>query len=130
MKIQIHLLSALLALSLAGCESDTSGLSQEQDQSMLNLKLTEIVNLAESVICEDSSDWTFTGIGGKACGGPTGYIAYSTTINVENFLLMVEEFNAAEDSFNKKWGIISDCSTPAQPIGIDCINGKAVLIFP
>ncbi|MDP2058519.1 MAG: hypothetical protein U1C58_02945 [Flavobacteriaceae bacterium] len=130
MKIQIHLLPALLALSLAGCESDTSGLSQEQDQSMLNLKLTEIVNLAESVICEDSSDWTFTGIGGKACGGPTGYIAYSTTINVENFLLMVEDFNAAEANFNKKWGIISDCSTPAQPIDIDCINGKAALIFP
>lgn len=130
MKSQIYLLSALLALSLAGCESDTSGLSQEQDQLLLDQKLTEIVNLAESVICEDSSNWTFTGIGGKACGGPTGYLAYSTNINVEEFLLKVEEFNVAEANFNKKWGVISDCMTPAQPIDIECINGKAVLIFP
>lgn len=124
------LLSILLLFFLVGCESDSIGLTQEQEQLALNQKRAEIENLANSVVCEDPSGWVFTGIGGKACGGPTGYIAYSTSINVDEFLKKVEEFTLAEDSFNKKWNIRSDCSVPPQPVGINCENGAAVLVFP
>lgn len=96
----------------------------------LDQKRAEIESLATSVVCNDSFGWAYTGIGGKACGRPTGYIAYSTSINVEEFLQKVEEFKIAEDDFNKKGNIRSDCSVPPQPIGINCENGLAVLIFP
>jgi len=130
MKTSSLFLTFLLLFVFIACESDTVGLTQEQEQSVLNQKRAEIESLATSVVCTDPSVWVYTGIGGKACGGPTGYIAYSTSINVGEFLQKVEEFTLAEDNFNKKWNIKSDCSVPPQPIGINCENGQAVLVFP
>lgn len=124
------LLTSLLLFAFTACESDSLGLTKEQEQLALDQKRAEIENLSTSVVCDDSSTWAYTGIGGKACGGPTGYIAYSTSINVEEFLQKVEEFTLAEDRFNKKWNIGSNCSVPPQPIGINCENGLAVLVFP
>lgn len=130
MKTSSLFLTLLLSSVFIACESDTVGLTQEQEQLVLDQKRAEIEGLATSVVCNDPSGWTYTGIGGKSCGGPTGYIAYSTSINVSEFLQKVEEFTIAEDNFNKKWNIKSDCSVPPQPIGINCENGQAVLVFP
>lgn len=130
MKTLFLFLIILLFPVYMACESDSLDLTKEQEQLLLEEKRAEIENLATSVVCDDPSTWTYTGIGGKACGGPTGYIAYSTSINVEEFLQKVEEFTLAEDRFNKKWNIGSNCSVPPQPIGINCENGLAVLVFP
>jgi hypothetical protein len=117
-------------LTFFSCTSDDDASSQQQDLQDLAVLRMEIENLATSVVCEDSTSWTYTDIGGKACGGPTGYIAYPISINVDEFLKKVEEFNIAEDNFNKKWNIRSDCSVPPQPVGVNCENGVAVLVFP
>jgi hypothetical protein len=41
--------------------------------------------LSTSKQCENSADWAFTSIGSKACGGPTGFVAYSLKLNTTEF---------------------------------------------
>ncbi len=104
-------------------------LTQEQELQNLSDKLLEIETLAESVSCEDSETWSFTAYGSRACGGPSGYLAYSNTIDTDNFLKLVKEYTIAEDAFNKKWSISSICSMVPEPIGVICKNGVAALLY-
>lgn len=92
----------------------------------------EIVSasMVNSTLCTNPAEWTFTAIGSKACGGPTGYIAYSLKINVPEFLKKVENYTNAQNEYNKKWGIISTCEIMNPPSGVDCVNGKPTLIYP
>ncbi|NEV94484.1 hypothetical protein G3567_10055 [Psychroflexus sp. YR1-1] len=110
------------------CENDTE-MSQEQEAQNLKLMFSEIESLAYSESCKDSSNWTFTSIGSKACGGPAGFIAYSLNIDTELFLEKINQHKRAQEEFNKKWGISSDCSLPPQPSGVECENGKPVLKY-
>jgi hypothetical protein len=109
--------------------SDSEGVTQEQEAQILNQMFSEIENLASNVNCNNSSQWAFTNYGSKACGGPIGFIAYSTNIDIDSFLEKIEEHRTAQKEFNEKWGIISDCSIPSQPSGIICENGKPVFEY-
>jgi hypothetical protein len=42
-------------------------------------------------------------IGSKACGGPTGFIAYSLKLNTTDFLDKVEKYTNSQKRFNNKW---------------------------
>ncbi|WP_282080597.1 hypothetical protein [Aquimarina algiphila] len=126
----IQVLIILFLTILVGCgNDDDSSLSQEQDNTNLKTMLEEITKIAESVDCTNPDDWSFTSIGSKACGGPSGFIAYSLTIDTDDFLKKVETHKTAMKAFNKKWGIVSDCFVPATPIDVECVDGKAVLVF-
>lgn len=109
--------------------SDSEGVTQEQEAQILNQMFSEIENLASNVNCNNSSQWAFTNYGSKACGGPIGFIAYSTNIDIDSFLEKIEEHRTAQKEFNEKWGLISDCSIPSQPSGIICENGKPVFEY-
>jgi len=102
---------------------------QEQEREMLDIQLEKLKQLSESINCENSVDWNFTTVGSKACGGPQLYLAYSTKIDVDNFLSKTEIYTRAEDNFNKKWSIVSDCSLIQAPKEIECVEGKSKLIF-
>ena len=102
---------------------------QEKDHQELMALFNEIYNLSLSVSCEDAKDWTFSAYGSKACGGPQGFIAYSTKIDVEAFLDKVETYTALENTYNIKWGIISTCDLPQQPKVVECQNGYPVLNY-
>jgi len=105
----------------------------DRDAETENLKriYDEIItmSLVNSQECTNPSEWAYTGIGEKSCGGPIGYIPYSLKINVKDFLDKVNLYTIKEMEFNKRWKVTSDCSVPAKPIGIDCKNGKATLIY-
>ena len=101
--------------------------TQEEDFKILASKLDELKVLSESVTCTDSSEWKHTPYGNKACGGPQGYLPYSTSIDTIAFLQKITAYKGLEDSLNQKWGIISDCSFMLPPNAIECIDGKAVL---
>src|SRR5699024_8797860 len=77
----------------------------------------------------ESSEWNFSSFGSKACGGPVGFIAYSTKIDVELFLEKVEKHKIEQKKFNEKWGIISDCSVPPEPTGVICKDGEPSFIY-
>lgn len=110
------------------CSLDDESTKEQEAQNLEQL-FSEIESMATSENCSDSAEWTFTGYGSKACGGPMGYIAYSTKIDTELFLEKVEKHRAAQKEFNQKWGIASDCSVPQQPAGISCENGNPVFEY-
>lgn len=114
----------LLLVICFSCKDEE--LTQAQDLQNLNQIFSEITSMATSVTCEDASNWLTTSYGSKACGGPVGYIAYSQAIDTKLFLEKVEEHREAQDEFNKKWGIISDCALAVEPKEVRCENGKPV----
>lgn len=126
-KIKLIWILVLVGICFS-CVNDDE-MSQEQEAQNLNRMFSEIESLALSESCNDSSNWTFTSIGSKACGGPVGYIAYSLNIDTELFLDKINEHKIAQQEFNKKWGIMSDCSLPSEPYRVECENGKAVLKY-
>jgi len=126
---KLFLFGLILTLGIFSCNEDDSKATQDQETLILKAKFSEITEIAESLSCEDSSRWTYTPYGSKACGGPMGYIAYSIDIDTAHFLQLIEEYQQAEAAFNIKWGIISDCSVPQSPRGVDCEDGKAVLVY-
>ena len=102
---------------------------QEKEHRILMDLFNEIELIANSVDCSNSNDWTYTAYGSKACGGPQGYIAYSTLINEVDFLKKVKHYTKSEDEFNIKWGIISTCEFSQPPVKIVCENGSPVLKY-
>lgn len=103
--------------------------AQEKEHQNLITLFNEIETIANSVPCTDANDWSYSAYGTKACGGPQGYIAYSNKINHVAFLKKILDYTQLEDVYNKKWGIISTCDTPSQPVEIVCENGSPVLKY-
>lgn len=118
----VQLLSIFILMIIAACSSDIV-MTQEEEAQALRELLLEIETLATSEPCTDSSDVSFTAIGSKACGGPTGYIAYSLSIDVDQFLAEVADYTEKQQSFNMKWGVISDCAVENPPAEVRCENG-------
>ncbi len=111
------------------CATEQETFSQDEEMRQLQIRFDEILKISESVKCEGGNDWKFTAIGSKACGGPSGYIAYSKSIDEAAFLQKVESYTAAVKTFNEKWGATSDCSLVTPPSAVGCEDGKAVLIY-
>lgn len=127
---QIKYLSLIFSLILSNTCSEThEEITQQEEAQYLQELFDEIQNMAKSVTCEDASIWQFTSYGSKACGGPIGYIAYANTIDTQLFLEKVATHKAAENAYNQKWGIASDCMIAAEPTDVTCENGEAVLIY-
>ena len=103
--------------------------TQEKEHNDLMVMFDEIQNLVRAIACNDGSNLTFTAYGTKACGGPQGYIAYTSHIDTVAFLKKIELYTEAEKEFNITWGIISDCSISPQPIAVECNNGYPTLIY-
>nr|WP_143404095.1 hypothetical protein [Gaetbulibacter sp. 4G1] len=102
---------------------------QEKDHRALMDLYDEIYNLSISVSCDNANDWTFIAFGAKACGGPQGYIAYSSQIDTDNFLKKVNVYTQEEKEYNIKWEINSTCDLPKQPKNVECISGFPVLKY-
>lgn len=118
---------ALLAI-VFGCTNNTE-FTKEEDLAELAALQEEIELLADSGVCSENSDCESIAFGSKACGGPKMYLVFSNSINVELLQQKVATYNALENSFNKKWGIISDCSVVLPPTSVACVNGKCTAIY-
>lgn len=108
-----------LFLSLLACDIKEET-TQNEELDKLNNLYENIHTLATSKTCEESDDWNFTPNGHKACGGPKEYIAYSSNIDTTLFLELVKEYTSLEKEYNQKWEIVSDCSTPQEPVSVTC----------
>ena len=102
---------------------------QENEHRVLMGMYNDISNLAYGISCVDASDWKLVAYGAKACGGPQGFLPYSTTIDTVAFLQKVEVYTNAEKAFNKKWNVVSDCAVVTKPKSIDCKNGFPTLTY-
>lgn len=138
------LILSLALLSLASCKSKKSAesaenlpkdialkpennLSQQNDRDELSKKIKEITLIIAAEPCIDPTEWKFTAIGAKPCGGPSSYIAYPAKLESE-ILPKIQNFTAMQSAFNKKYNLMSDCAMVMPPSGIKCQNGKTVLL--
>lgn len=121
----------LLTLSsialLGSCELSETNSKTYQLEEIEELH-NEIVALSESIPCTNSTEWTFTAMGSKACGGPTLYIAYHQSV-AEEFLDLVNQYTKLQAKYNQKHNVISDCALLAAPKSITCEGGKPVLVY-
>jgi len=116
-------LGALLLLVWPGCADEET---QQDVEAQLRAKRAEIEDMIGVATCSDSADCAFIAFGSKACGGPWTYLIYSrATVDEDLLATRVKEYNALEDRYNRKYGIVSDCSVPPVP-RVTCSNGLCV----
>lgn len=116
-------------LCLLSCSATNDALSKQDENPDIFEMFAKIEEIAASVKCINADEWRYTSYGSKPCGGPNGYIAYSSIIDTIAFLKLIEEHKLAQKKYNEEQGIMSDCSVPAVPIGITCEKDKAVLLY-
>ncbi|PWJ42802.1 hypothetical protein [Sediminitomix flava] len=116
-----------LLLLLFACDES----SQLEDKADLEKLYAQIVELSESVPCENADDWRFTSFGESLCGGPKGYIPYASSIDTVSFLMLVELYTNKEISYNAKYEGVQICQFVyyTYPLGVECVEGKAEIIY-
>ncbi|TCC88159.1 hypothetical protein EZ428_20775 [Pedobacter frigiditerrae] len=115
-------------LFIACEEKDLYSSKSEDEIEMSSLKI-EIDKMSSQVSCDQAIDWKFVTIGSKACGGASGYVAYSVKIDEKLFLDKVDLYTQKQKAFNIKWGVVSDCSLIMPPKAVECINGKPKFVY-
>ncbi|WP_157804927.1 hypothetical protein [Confluentibacter lentus] len=127
-KIFLPLLAICLLFMAFQCEDDAN-LTKEQEQQELVALKQRIENLAETSVCNENTQCKFIAFGSKPCGGPWGYLIYSTSIDVEELESKVGEYNQKQSDFNTKYGIISDCSAVMPPTSLTCENNTCIPVY-
>ena len=117
----------LIALLVVSCELATTEPILVTSEELLSAQ-AEIIRLAESVPCTNASEWKFTPMGSKACGGPARYIAYHQSVERE-LLDLVERFTSLQNAYNEKNNVISDCMLVGPPRTVQCEANKAILVY-
>ena len=117
----------LISLFVFSCELATTEPILVTAEELLTAQ-AEIIRLAESVPCTNASEWKFTPMGNKACGGPARYIAYHQSLERE-FLDLVNRFTAVQKAYNEKNNVLSDCLLVGPPRTIQCEGNKPVLVY-
>lgn len=125
------LVFTMAMVSLVFACKDTMKNSMKEDQAKLDLQLKDIqkMSVAEQTACQNASEWRFTAIGEKGCGGTAGYITYPAKIDTIAFMNKVKAYTNQQHEFNKKWNVTTDCGLIAAPKGITYENGKPKLVF-
>ncbi len=116
----------LLIVSAASCQNteDVQNVSLQD----LELQFEVIQELVNQSNCSENSQCSYIAYGTKACGGPQGYLVFSSEIDENKLKAMVTKYSKDEDTYNKQNGIMSDCSFPLPPENFSCIGGKCVAI--
>lgn len=89
--------------------------------------LAQIRALIGNASCTDASQCRTLPIGARACGGPEGYLAYSTSSAPEAELKALAERHKQERAdFHAKSGVMSNCRYMPDP-GAVCVAGTCQL---
>jgi len=103
--------------------------SQKYDQAQLDKIKASIESEVSGETCTNASDWAFTPMGVKSCGGPQQYLAYPKKME-SSVLPRINEYTDKVRIFNEKYNIMSDCMVIPAPTSLKCVNGKIRLITP
>ena len=78
--------------------------------------------------CDNASQCKTLPVGHKSCGGPEGYLAYSTkTGNTKQLMALAEQYAAARKAENERSGMLSNCMMEPDP-GATCVANRCVLV--
>ena len=121
----------LICFSLVAfqCDEEGSEPTFEEEQVELNNLKSEIEDLANTSVCNETSECKSIGLGSKPCGGPWSYLIYSTSIDTEQLAQMVANYNQLEAEFNTRWGMVSDCAIVNPPLSVNCENNTCVAVY-
>jgi hypothetical protein len=110
-------LCSLAVLSLGGlaCATDTVPVAGTEAKTAAAL-FVPVKALIGDAACDHPSQCRAVGVGAKACGGPSGYLAWSVKNTDQKALLAaVQAHAAAEKAENQASGLISDCQMKPEP---------------
>lgn len=89
--------------------------------------LAQIHALIGNASCSDASQCRVLPIGARPCGGPEGYLAYSTSSAPEDQLLALAERHKQERArVHAEAGVMSDCRFMPPPSAV-CVAGTCQL---
>ena len=127
--LSMALLLSLSSLLACATEPPTQPIGKPMNQSaQTSAQLyAEIKTLIGDAPCDDASQCRTIAVGFKACGGPGGYLAWSTkTVDEATLKDLVQRQAAAEQAESQRAGMISDCRLVTDP-GAVCRAGRCVL---
>lgn len=132
MKKITYYLTLLVVLSLffISCTlpDDDPVTCEEMIQELEQLKIT-IEDYAATSVCGEGFECNYIAFGSKPCGGPWEYLIYTTSIDTEQLIIMVNDYNELENNYNELCGAISDCTIPNEPIGFTCEENQCIPVF-
>lgn len=132
MKIAIVVLkfaSLFFLLSAFQCEDDTTSLTCEEKMSQLSAMEMSIQNLADTSVCNENFECRSVALGSKPCGGPWGYLVYSTSIDTLKLNTLVEKYNQFEAKINEECERFSDCAMVNPPERLECQNNRCIAVY-
>jgi len=124
-----HIIKTIALLAIVFSCTNNSNPTQEEDLNKLNNLKEKVEQLIASGKCTEDTNCSYIAFGSKPCGGPWSYLVYSSNIDSDLLISKVNNYNQLENEYNLKWGIISDCSTPAPPNSVECVEGKCTGIY-
>jgi hypothetical protein len=119
----------VLGLFLCACSPEDGSETQEREFEDLQRARIELEQIAQTTACTDGGECRAVAFGSKPCGGPWSYLAYNSSLESTDFLDRIAQYNAAEDAYNLKWGVVSDCMAVGPPTRLDCVDGQCTAIY-
>ncbi len=81
----------------------------------------EIVRLIGSAACRDDSQCRALPLGSKPCGGPEGFVAWSTAhSDARQLEALASRYKDARQARNQRLGLMSDCAVVPEPV-VRCV---------
>jgi hypothetical protein len=123
------IISQIIFLAAFSCSDDDEPISCTDRETFLNEQRDQIRAFAETSICSDDFECRYIAFGVKACGGPAGYLIYTTSIDTLELTNWVNNFNIQQEMYNQECGGVSTCNVPQPPIGFDCVDNTCIPIY-
>jgi hypothetical protein len=132
-------LAILLLLACAACTTRADGPASQQATAPAAAApassgtLGQIQALIGKAECSSDSQCQVLPIGAKACGGPAGFLAWSTAkTNAAELQALAERYKAEQQASNDSSGRISNCRVLTPPAAAcranTCQLGEAQLV--
>jgi hypothetical protein len=81
----------------------------------------EILRLVGTASCREDSQCRSLPMGSKPCGGPEGYLAWSTAAtDARQLEALAARYKEARQARNQRSGLMSDCAVVAEP-AVRCV---------
>jgi len=117
--------AALVISLLTACGGHGSrDVQQPPEASSLDNLRTVVQEVVGEPTCETVAQCRAIAFGSKPCGGPWGYLIYSTeTTDSTRLAALVAEYNSREAQVNREEGRVSDCRFVPVP-GLACVDSR------
>lgn len=114
----------LLGLGQLACATEPARPAQAESAAALSAQLQALIGDAP---CDSQAQCRSIAVGYKACGGPSGYLAWSSkNADAAKLTDLARRQAAAAQAESQRSGMLSDCALLTDP-GARCQAGRCVL---